>query len=164
LKYLGEEEPMTAHKRFLSAIILPAILAILPLPHGNLAAQTPSADAAILQLAARIAEPLQMAHATKVIFADLKGPQGEVHPVGRWLADQLAASCNKDFPSLEVILRPANEDAVAAADGSNFQTEPAKSLEDWARRMGANVFVSGTFARLAAGCTGDRPYPGGGQN
>jgi TonB family protein len=111
----------------------------------------PSIDPDFSQIAARIADPLQKSHVTKVIFADLKGPNGETHPAGRWLADQLANACQENFPDLAVIIRPADEAAALAADGSDFRSNPPRSLEDWARRMGASVFVSGTFAKLPEG-------------
>lgn len=129
------------------------ILAAVLLLRSDLQAQTDpsSIDPAVSQLAAKIADPLQKIHATKVIFADLKGPNGEAHPVGRWLADQLANACQKNFPDLAVISRPADETNALAADGSDFRTNPPTSLEDWARRMGASAFVSGTFAKLQKG-------------
>jgi TonB family protein len=116
-------------------------------------AQTPatSIDTAISQLAARIADPLQKVHATKVVFADLKGPDGQDHPVGRWLADQLANSCNKDFPGLEIIIRPQHEKAAEEVDKAGDQKQAFKSVEEWARSIGANVVVKGTFQRLSDG-------------
>ena len=118
----------------------------------SLRAQTaePSTASAISVLASSIAQPLQQAGVKKIIFADLKGPAEEVHPVGRWLADQLASSCQKDFPGLEIILRSLNEDAVDV-DGPKTPEERFRSLEDWARRNRANVFVKGTFARWSYG-------------
>jgi TonB family protein len=139
---------MTRRTRFLQRIALAVLSALFPLVRGNPAAQTStSSDAAISQLASRIAQPLQERNITKVIFADLKGPNGAVHPVGRWAADQLARVCSKDFPSLGTIVRPAAE----AENTPEFQQDPPKSVEDWARRVGANVVVTGTFARLSNG-------------
>jgi TonB family protein len=108
----------------------------------------PEPNPGVSQLAARIGELLVKAHVNKIVFADLRGPNGEVHPVGPWLADQLTASCSKDFPSLEVIRRPKDE---AAGAGSDDQNDPAKSVEDWAGRTGATVVVIGTFARRPDG-------------
>jgi len=110
-----------------------------------------SIDTAVSQLAARIAEPLQKLHATKVLFADLKGPDDQTHPVGRWLSDQLANSCNKDFPGLEIIIRPQHEEAAESVDAAGNQKQTFKSVEEWARSVGANVVVTGTFARFSNG-------------
>lgn len=110
----------------------------------------PSFDAAISQLAALIAYPLQKAGVTKVVFADLKGPDGQKHPAGRWLADQLADACNKGFPGLEVIIRPKNEEAAQGVDEAGNQ-KGFKSVEEWARGIGANLVVTGSFARLSDG-------------
>jgi TonB family protein len=110
-----------------------------------------SIDTAILQLTARIAEPLQKVHATKVVFADLKGPDGQTHPFGRWLSDQLANSCNNDFPALEIIIRPQHEEAAEGVDKAGNQEQAFKSVEEWARSVGANVVVTGTFAKFSDG-------------
>lgn len=108
-------------------------------------------DPGISKLASHLCLRLQEEHVSKILFADLKGPNGEAHPIGRWLADQFALSCNHDFPSIGVILRPADERDLPAADGSDFKKDPPKSVEDWARRMGANVVVRGTFGRFPEG-------------
>jgi TonB family protein len=134
--------------------LLPILLLAIAFPLASLScAQTSatSTDTAISQLAASIAVPLQKVHATKVVFADLKGPEGQPHPVGRWLADQLANSCNKNFPDLEVIIRPENEEAATSEDEAGNQEQWFKSLEAWARNVGASVFVTGSFARTAGG-------------
>jgi TonB family protein len=135
-------------------LFLPILLLATAFPLAAAArAQTTatSTDTAILQLAARIADPLQKMHATKVVFADLKGPDGQLHPVGRWLADRLANSCNKDFPGLEIIIRPQNEEAAERVDDADNKKQAFKSVEEWARSIGASVFVTGTFARTADG-------------
>lgn len=111
----------------------------------------PEANPGVSQLAAKIGDLLQKAHVTKVVFADLKGPSGETHPVGGWLAEQLTAACSKDFPSLAVISQPANE---AAGTSPDDQKDPAKSVEDLGDRTGANVVVTGTFAELPNGING----------
>src|SRR5882724_1522346 len=55
----------------------------------------PPIDPAISSLAARIAEPLQKAHGTKVVVAELWGPEGQSHPIGKYLADQLTVALQK---------------------------------------------------------------------
>jgi TonB family protein len=124
----------------------------LPSAYTSRAQTAPtSTDTGISQLAARIADPLQKVHATKVVFADLKGPEGQTHPFGRWLADQLANSCNKNFPALEIIIRPENNEAATGVDETADQEQAFKSLEEWARRIGASVFVTGSFAKTTDG-------------
>jgi TonB family protein len=44
-------------------------------------------DTAISQLAFRIADPLQKLHATKIVFADLKGPDGQICPPPQYSAE-----------------------------------------------------------------------------
>jgi predicted HAD superfamily phosphohydrolase len=104
-----------------------------------------SIDTAIPQLAARVAIPREKVHATKVVFADLKGPEDQTHAVGRWLSDQLADSCNKDFPGLEIIIRPQHEESAEGLDEASHQKQEFKSVEEWARSVGANVFVMGLW-------------------
>jgi TonB family protein len=132
--------------------LLPILLLGIALPLATASrAQTPAAsiDTTISQLAARIADPLQKVHATRVVFADLKGPDGQTHPFGRWISDKLANSCNKDFPGLEIIIRPQHEEAAGGVDEAGNQKQPFKSVEEWARSVGANVVVTGTFARIS---------------
>jgi TonB family protein len=145
-----KESHMLKRNRSLLRVLLLGIA--LPLAAAS-RAQTSrtSIDTAISQLAARVAIPLQKVHATKVVFADLKGPDDQTHPVGRWLSDQLADSCNKDFPGLEIIIRPPHEDSAEGLDEAGHQKQAFKSIEEWARSVGANVFVMGTFARAADG-------------
>jgi TonB family protein len=134
--------------------LLPILLLAIAFPISTASrAQTSAAstDTAISQLAAIIAAQLQKVHATKVVFADLKGPDGQLHPVGRWRADQFANSCNKDFPGLEIIIRPQNEEAGEGVDEAGNKKQAFKSLEEWARSIGASAFVAGTFARTPDG-------------
>jgi TonB family protein len=108
-------------------------------------------DPAISRLAARIAEPLQKAHATKVVVADLRGPEGQSHPIGKYLADQLSVSLQKDFPNLEVVDRPQQKtDPNDQADSGDMRAilEEAKN---WARKLGANVVITGSFAKVSQG-------------
>ena len=70
-----------------SLVQIPLLAIVLSLAAASRAQNSAtSTDTAISQLAARIADPLQKLRATKVVFADLKGPAGRIHPVGRWLA------------------------------------------------------------------------------
>jgi TonB family protein len=145
-----EEKPLLKKSHSFLPILLLAIA--FPLAATSRAQNTAtSTDTAISQLAARIADPLQKVHATKIVFADLKGPEGQTHFVGRWLADQLANSCNKNFPVLEIIIRPENEGAAKGVDEAGNQKQVFKSLEEWARSIGASVFVTGSFAKTADG-------------
>ena len=129
-------------------LILLALLSVDP----ALQAQTaPPIDPAISQLAARLAGPLQKAGVTKVIFADLKGPNGEIHPAGMWLADRLTDSFSTEFPGLQVIARPQTQNA---SDVANQTVRPEDALEaarKWANDLGADVVVTGTFARGSDG-------------
>jgi TonB family protein len=107
--------------------------------------------AAISRVAASIAEPLQSANATKVVVADLRGPEGQTHPLGKYLADQLTLSLQKNFPNLEVIDRPQqktnpNDQAHSGDEGRNL-----KEMKKWARKLGAKVVIAGSFAKVSQG-------------
>jgi TonB family protein len=145
-----KENPLLKTNHSLLQLLLLAI-AFPPAAASRAQTSATSTDTAISQLAARIADPLQKVHATKIVFADLKGPEGQTHPIGRWLADELANSCNKNFPDLEIIIRPENEGAAKGVDEAGNQKQVFKSLEEWARRVGASVFVTGSFAKTADG-------------
>jgi TonB family protein len=145
-----KEGRMLKRNRSLLRVLLLGIA--LPLAAASRAQiSSTSIDPAISQLAGRIAGPLQKVHATKVVFADLKGPDGQTHPVGRWLSDQLANSCNRDFPGLEIIIRPQHEEVPEGVDEAGNQRQAFKSVEEWARGVGANVVVTGTFAKFSDG-------------
>jgi TonB family protein len=111
----------------------------------------PPIDPAISRLAARIAEPLQKAHATKVLVADLRGPEGQTHPIGKYLADQLSVSLQKDFPNLQVIDRPQQKTNPNDQAHSGDEVRDLKEMKKWARKLGANVVITGSFAKVSQG-------------
>lgn len=128
------------------------LMTLLFLGPRSVAQEQPStAESAISDLAARLARPLQEAHVTKIIFADLKGPDGQIHPVGRWLADKLSDSVSSQFPGLEVIARPQGADRLNGVDASDDTTKAAERAEKWAHHLGAKLVVTGTFAKVPGG-------------
>jgi TonB family protein len=110
-------------------------------------------DPAIAGLAHRIAEPLQKAKVTKVFVADLRGPQGLEHPLGKWLANQISKSLERDFPGLQVLDRSQEVGIADDSDdlGNQFQPILLKRERDLARKLGANVVVGGNFAKIQQG-------------
>ncbi|MGC1484354.1 MAG: energy transducer TonB [Candidatus Acidiferrum sp.] len=136
--------------QFLLQIVILAQALVLA---TDLQAQTPShsIDPAVSEIAARIAQPLQESHAKKVIVADLTGPDGQPHPVGKWLADQLSESLARNFPALKVIARPADQAISKNAHVTDSPSAAQQSAKDWAHHLGAKVVVTGSFARTANG-------------
>jgi TonB family protein len=133
-------------------------LALAVLVPFDLQAQiaTTSTDTAISGLASRIGEELKNLHVRSVIVADLTGPQGQAHPVGKWLADQLSHDLAASFPALEVLDRPrpqpfSSEDASSAVPGMTNLAKAQSAARDWARRLGANVVITGIFADVGQG-------------
>jgi TonB family protein len=129
--------------------IIPALLAGGIPAHAQ--STPPPIDPAISRLAARIAEPLQKAHATKVVVADLRGPEGQTHPLGKYLADQLSVSLQKDFPNLEAIDRPQQNANPNDQAHSGDEVRDLKEMKKWARKLGANVVIIGSFAKVSQG-------------
>jgi len=125
---------------------------LLPFGLARQTQETPSQmDTAFAKLAARIAEPLRKAKAKKVVVVDLRAPGLQAHPLGKWLADQLSRSLQKDFPELEILdrssLTPNANDYRAPTDPSAaFQRDMKR-----ARSLGARVVISGTFAKVPQG-------------
>ena len=116
--------------------------------HGQ-AAPAPI-DPAVASLARRIGESLQKKKVKAVFVADLRGPDGQEHPVGKWLADLLSSSLEKDFSDLQMIGRPTKNAIVGEPeDESNpLEFENERKL---AKKLGAKVVVTGSFARVSGG-------------
>lgn len=134
---------------FLALLVLTAFLS------PQIAAQSqpaaPNVDPAISKLAAKIAEPLQKANATKIVVADLRGPDGQMHPVGRWLAQQLSKSIQNDFPGISVVARPPQDDATSGSGDSGDPSLDLAKQKDWAKKLGANVIIMGSYAGVSKG-------------
>ncbi|MGH9742365.1 MAG: energy transducer TonB [Candidatus Acidiferrum sp.] len=130
---------------------------------------TPSVDPAISEIATRIARSLQEKHAKKIIVADLRGPEGQSNPIGKWLADELSESLSRNFPALEVIARPADQASSGHDHAEDSLASAQQSVKNWAHRLGANVVIMGTFAKTSDGlaisleaerCTGSELFLG----
>jgi TonB family protein len=140
---------MTITQSLWRVLIIAALSAAGMHAHGQ--ASPPQIDPAISGLAARLAETLRKAHAKKVVVAELQAPEGLTHPFGKYLADRLSESLQRDFPDLEVIDRsqqPAN------ASGPSDSADPGKAMEKtkaWARALGANFVIIGSFSKFSQG-------------
>jgi TonB family protein len=136
--------------RSLSRMVMMVTLLVAGIP-AHAQGAPPPIDSAISGLAARVAEILRKAHAKKIIVAELQGPDGQSHPVGKYLADRLSESLQKDFPGLEVIDR--SQQAANASDDPDFGS-PSKVMEKtraWARALGAHFVIMGSFAKYPQG-------------
>jgi TonB family protein len=81
----------------------------------------------------------------------LQGPEGRAHPVGKYLADRLSESLQKDFPGFEVVDR--SQQPAIASDPTDSEN-PGKAMEKtkaWARALGANFAIIGSFAKYPQG-------------
>lgn len=106
-------------------------------------------DSAITELVESIAKPLKKANSKKVIVFDFRGPNEQLHPVGKWLADQVSMTIRKEFPKIEAIdrslLSPNNAIAETPTDShAIFAAETSQ-----ARSLGADAIITGTFARVS---------------
>src|SRR5712691_9395922 len=128
---------MTDHRSATPLLLMAALLAGAVLAHAQ--TTPPPAEPPISRLAARIAELLRKAHAKKVVVAELQGPEGQAHPVGKYLADRVSESLQKEFPDLEVIDRWQHE--PNGNDNGDYE-EKGTALEKaraWARKLGADA-------------------------
>jgi TonB family protein len=122
--------------------------------HAHAQATPPPFDVAVSSLAARIAQPLEKAGAKKVVVAELQGPDGQVHPVGKYLADRLSDALQKGFPLLEVISGSPQQPTTSNPNSNGNSGNTAEALgkmNDWARGLGANFVIFGSFAKAPQG-------------
>ena len=107
-------------------------------------------DAALGQLAFQIAGPLEKKKIKRVIVADLLDPNGQPHPVGRFLADKLSTILLRDYPALETInfshSQSILDNSVSTDNGHAFQ-----DIRKWAEKMGASIVITGSFAKASEG-------------
>jgi TonB family protein len=106
-------------------------------------------DSAIIGLVESIEQPLKKANARKVIVFDFRGPNEQLHPVGKWLADQVSMTIRKELSKIETIdrsqLGPNNGIAETSTDVHAIFTAEISQ----ARSLGADVIITGTFARVS---------------
>lgn len=119
--------------------------------HAQAQSAPPQIDPAISGLAARVAEALRKVHAKKVIVAELHGPEGQAHPVGKFLADRLTESLQGDFPDLDVIDRSQQLPIPNNQTDSGTPGVVTKEINAWARALGANFIIIGSFAKVSHG-------------
>jgi len=140
--------PYYVQRLFLFAVVLAVGT------HACAQTPPPSIDIAISTLAARIAQPLEKAGAKKVVVAELQGPDGQVHPVGKYLADRTSDALQKGFPLLEVISGSPQQPTTSNPNSNGDSGSAAEALEKmnaWARGLGANFVVFGSFAKAPQG-------------
>lgn len=124
---------------------------LLLLPNGVKAqASAPESikvDPAIVTVAGRLVEGLHKIKAKRIALFDLYGPEREVHPVGKWLADELATALTRAAPDLQLIDRVKLTSISEPKDKRNDAAAYRRSRE-LAKTAGADAFVMGGFARL----------------
>ena len=111
----------------------------------------PAIDPAISLLAARIAKPLKKSHAKRIVVEELHGPDGQPHPVGKYLADRLSETLQKGFPDLEIIDRPLQEANADRSRDSEDKGAAPERTKAWARKLGANFVIVGNFVKVSQG-------------
>jgi TonB family protein len=106
-------------------------------------------DPAIADLAGKLAESLKKVGAKHVIFLDFRGPQKESHLVGTWLRDQFSSALQNSESGLETIDGSKIRDRIEAEESSAGADLPWKRRMEIYRSAGADVVVSGSYARLS---------------
>jgi TonB family protein len=106
-------------------------------------------DPAVAALADQMAMRLHKARANRIVVLDLLGPQKEIHPVGKWLADQLSLSLRADSPEFVLLDRTQiNEQSLAAAATLRKPPESDNSMA-LARSLGADTVIQGSYAKYS---------------
>jgi TonB family protein len=106
-------------------------------------------ESAIAALVKSLAEPLKTVKARNVVVLDLRGPDGHLHPAGKWFADQVSAAIRNEFPKIKTIDRSqlSSNDETA---GTPMDAEAVFRREiHQARLVGADVAISGNFAAVS---------------
>jgi TonB family protein len=141
------------HKHFMRRVltsIVTMIVATAGLPMSGAQNTGPDLDAAVAQLAFQIAGPLEKEKVKRVIVAELLDPDGKSHPVGRFLADKLAAVLLKEYPALQTISFSHSQSPVRQV----IPDDQAQALEEtrrWAKNLGAKVVITGSFGKAPQG-------------
>jgi TonB family protein len=107
-------------------------------------------EQAVRALVRSLEDPLKQAKAKKIVVLDLRDLSGHLHPVGKWIADQLSSAVHSEFPKLQTIdrsrLMPTDEiPGTAMDDDAIFRREV-----DEARAVGADVMIDGYFASTSS--------------
>jgi TonB family protein len=140
---------MTRPSLFLRFLVLYLVLSTLLVAAAS--AQTLTADQDISSLAVRLAQVLHTLEAKRVVLLDLRGPKGETHPAGKWLADRLSIALQKELPATEIVDRSQikAEETVDKVEPGRSETRAA-ALEI-GRVVGADTMVTGTFVEVTKG-------------
>jgi TonB family protein len=108
-----------------------------------------TAEPAVAGLASQLATRLRTARANRILVLDPRGPQDEVHPAGKWLADQLVLALQSSSTDFVLIDRAQiNEQSLAAAAPQRKPNE-SDSFMALARSLGADTVIRGTYAKFS---------------
>jgi TonB family protein len=132
--------------------LLFGLFLFLPLRGHTLAAITSSTiEPSISDLADRLSASLRKAGMKSVVVLDLRGPQRESHPVGRWLADHLSAALKMSSSELDVVDRSEVIGRGESNEDSPNASAPGKKQIVLARSVGANAVITGSYAKTSRG-------------
>jgi TonB family protein len=106
-------------------------------------------DSAIAEIVSHFAGPLEEVKPRKVLIFDLKGPRGEVHPAGKWLAGQLTVAMRTKFPKFEIVDHPQLFTISGGTGSPSDQQALALRETSVARSAGADVFIAGILAKIS---------------
>jgi TonB family protein len=108
-----------------------------------------SSELAITALVRSLAEPLKKAKPRNLVVLGFRATSGRLHPVGKWLADQVSADIRIEYPKINTLDRSKLN---SGSDIPETQTDAESIFLNQihqAQSAGADVVIDGTFAELS---------------
>jgi TonB family protein len=108
-----------------------------------------SSELAITVLVRSLAEPLKKAKGRNLVVLDFSSTGGRLHPVGKWLADQVSADIRIEYPKFNTLDRSK---LSSGSDIPGTQTDEKSIFLNQihqAQSAGADVAINGTFAAVS---------------
>jgi TonB family protein len=134
----------------ISLSIIIALLSLIGLGNGSgPQSESRTVDSAIAEVVSHFAGPLEEVKPRRVLIFDLRGPRGEIHPAGKWLARQLAAAMRTKFPKFEIVDHPQLFTISGGTGSPSDQQALALRETSVARSAGADVFIAGLLAKIS---------------
>lgn len=104
-------------------------------------------DEKIVAMAEQLTPRLHKAKAKRVLVLDLHGVRGEVHPLGRWLSNQIAEALRKVAPDLALVDETQVPDSEKGASSANGNPRGKAAVLSKGQSVKADAVIAGNYAR-----------------